>query len=359
MELEAPLPVPRVVAWEVTRACSLACVHCRAVAQPEPHPDQLTTQEGLKLIDDIASFSKPLLILTGGDPLMRPDLFQLAAHATERGLPVVVSPSGTQVNADTVARLKAAGVRAISVSIDGPNPEVHDSFRQVPGAFNAVIKSLDFAREGGLPFQVNTTVCQHNINHLDETFALVKSLGAVAWDVFMLVPTGRGKVEMELTPEQYESTLHRLYDMAARNEIQIKVTCAPHYSRVVRQRGLHAVEHSEAAKQGHAKSTGRPSRAGARGCMAGNGFCFVSHVGDVCGCGYLPIPAGNVREKSFREIYQNSDLFKTLRNADLLEGKCGCCEFRYVCGGCRARALAAGLGLMGEEPYCIYQPRVS
>ncbi|MGQ9525385.1 MAG: TIGR04053 family radical SAM/SPASM domain-containing protein [Armatimonadota bacterium] len=355
------LPVPRVVAWEVTRACALACVHCRAVAQPYPHPKQLTTQEGLQLIEDIASFAKPLLILTGGDPLMRADLFELAAYATAKGLPVVVSPSGTQVTPETVKRLKSAGVRGISVSIDGPNAQLHDSFRQVPGSFDAVVTSLEYAKAGDLPFQVNTTVCQHNVQYLHEMLEFVKGLGAAAWDVFMLVPTGRGKVEMEITPEQYEDVLHFLYDAAASSDIPIKVTCAPHYSRVVRQRGIFALQHGS---EGHmsgmhsrgGKHTGRQSRSGARGCMAGNGFCFVSHIGDVCGCGYLPLPAGNVREKSFREIYQQSELFRILRDVDRLEGRCGCCEFRVVCGGCRARALSSGKGLMGEEPYCTYIP---
>ena len=363
MEQNSAGPVPRVVAWEVTRACGLACVHCRAVAQPHPHPNQLTSEEGIALIDSIAAFAKPLLILTGGDPLLRPDVFDLAAHATASGLPVVLSPSGTQVSPETVQRIKASGIRAISVSIDGPTAEVHDSFRQVPGAFDEVVRSLGYARDGGLPFQINTTVCQHNVHCLEEMLQFVKQQGAVSWDIFMLVPTGRGKVEMEITPQQYEETLVFLHAVATRGELPVKVTCAPHYSRVVRQRGVpdvaSGVSGHPAGSLPHGKMAGRQSRGGARGCMAGNGFCFISHVGDVCGCGYLPIVAGNVRERPFPEIYQESELFVALRDVSRLEGKCGYCEYRVVCGGCRARALTAGNGLMGEEPYCTYQPKLS
>jgi MoaA/NifB/PqqE/SkfB family radical SAM enzyme len=224
---------PRLVAWEATRACDLACVHCRAVAQPVADPRQLRTDEAFRLVDDIAAFQQPvILILTGGDPLKREDIFEVAARATRAGLRVVMSPSGTQVTPTTVSRLKAAGVQRISVSLDGSTPELHDDFRQVPGAFAAATESLAYAREGGLPFQINTTVTQHNRHDLASMLRRAVELGAVTWDVFMLVPTGRGRVQMEITPEAYEETLHFVYEASQTAPIQVKMTCAPHYKRL-------------------------------------------------------------------------------------------------------------------------------
>lgn len=347
-------PVPRVVAWEVTRACRLACRHCRAVAQPFPDLRQLTTEEGKILISQIAQFAHPLLILTGGDPLMRPDIFELARFATDKGLPVVVSPSGTMVTPEIVRKLKEAGVKAVSISIDGPNAKIHDTFRGVPGAFAETVKSLAYLRKGELPFQINTTVTRYNVKYLRAMWKFVIRQQAVAWDVFLLVPTGRATAEMEISPTEYEKTLHLLYELSKISPILIKVTCAPHYSRIRAQRDREPLSVSEAKTP---QITGRPSRQGARGCMAGNGFCFISNIGDVYGCGYLPLVAGNVRQQCFRKIYQESPLFEALRNPDLLQGKCGICEYRYLCGGCRARALATYGNVLAEEPFCTYRPK--
>lgn len=354
---------PRLVAWESTRACNLSCVHCRAEAQPFAHPDQLSTAEAFRLVDQIAEFARPIFIITGGNPLMREDWFEVASHANEKGFRVVMSPSGTNVSSDLVQKIRQSGVQRISVSIDGSNSTIHDSFRQVPGAFDSVIASLVHAREGGLPFQINTTVTRHNIGDLPAMLDLVISLGAVTWDVFMLVPTGRGKVEMEITAAEYEGALAFIYGAAQRAPMQVKMTCAPHYRRLQRQRaheergampapgnGAHPAHGSSTMPGGHGHA------AMARGCMAGNGFCFVSHVGEVFGCGYLPLLAGNIRERHFREIYQQSPLFVELRDYRLLRGKCGPCEYKAVCGGCRARALGVNGDYLGEEPYCTYQP---
>lgn len=346
---------PRLVAWETTRACNLACVHCRAVAQPRPDPRQLSTEEAFRLVDDIATFQEPvILILTGGDPMKREDIFEVADRASRAGLRVVMSPSGTHVTPQSVARLKQVGVQRISLSLDGSTPEIHDAFRQVPGAFAEATQSLAYAREGGLPFQINTTVTQHNRHDLAEMLRLAVELGAVTWDVFMLVPTGRGKVQMEIAPEEYEETLHFVYEASRTAPIQVKMTCAPHYKRLqiqerrreARQAGAGAV----APPQPH------PAHGFSRGCMAGFGFCFVSHIGEVGGCGYLPLLAGSVRQTSLVEVYRESPLFKSIRDPDLLQGRCGICEYRVLCGGCRARALGATGNYLEEEPFCTYQP---
>ncbi len=348
-----PAQAPRLVAWETTRACDLACVHCRAVAQPQSDPRQLSTEEAFRLVDDIAAFQEPaILILTGGDPLKREDIFDVAARASRAGLRVVMSPRGTQVTPGTVQRLKEVGVQRISVSLDGSTAELHDSFRQVPGAFAEASQSLAYAREGGLPFQINTTVTRHNRHDLVNLLRLAVELQAVTWDVFMLVPTGRGKVQMEVTPEEYEETLHFVYEVSQRAPIQVKMTCAPHYKRVqIQERKQRAPQAGTgAAPRAH------PAHGFSRGCMAGFGFCFVSHIGEVGGCGYLPLLAGSVRQASLVEVYRQSPLFKSIRDPNLLQGRCGICEYRVLCGGCRARALGATGNYLEEEPFCTYQP---
>lgn len=344
---------PRLVAWEATRACDLACVHCRAVAQPGPDSRQLSTEEAFRLVDDVAAFRQPvILIITGGDPLKREDIFEVAARATRAGLRVVMSPSGTHVTPAIVSCLKAAGVQRISVSLDGSTPALHDGFRQVAGAFEAATRSLAYAREGGLPFQVNTTVTQHNRHDLADMLRLAVELGAVTWDVFMLVPTGRGRVQMEITPEAYEETLHFVYEASQTAPIQVKMTCAPHFKRIQLQERK---RRGGPPTGGH--GPGHPAHGFARGCMAGYGFCFVSHIGEVGGCGYMPLLAGSVRQGSLVDIYRDSPLFKSLRDPNLLQGRCGVCEYRVLCGGCRARALGATGNYLEEEPFCTYQPK--
>lgn len=356
-----PAQAPRLVAWETTRACDLACVHCRAVAQPRPDPRQLSTEEAFRLVDDIAAFQEPvILILTGGDPLKREDIFDVAARASRAGLRVVMSPSGTQVTPGTVRRLKEVGIQRISVSLDGSTAALHDSFRQVPGAFAEATQSLAYAREGGLPFQINTTVTRHNRHDLANMLQLAVDLRAVTWDVFMLVPTGRGKVQMEITPEEYEETLHFVYAVSQMAPIQVKMTCAPHYKRVqIQERRRQAPQAGTGAGPGTGSGAAprtHPAHGFSRGCMAGFGFCFVSHIGEVGGCGYLPLLAGSVRQASLVEVYRESPLFKSIRDVNLLQGRCGTCEYRALCGGCRARALGATGNYLEQEPFCTYQP---
>ena len=339
---------PRLVAWEVTRACDLACQHCRAVAQPGADPRQLSTAEGFRLIDEIAAFGQPIiLILTGGDPLKRPDVFALAERATQAGLRVVMSPSGTHITPAIVAELKRVGVQRISISVDGSTADLHDRFRCVPGAFAEATASLAYAREGGLPFQINTTVTRHNQHDLTAMLRLAVDLGAATWDVFMLVPTGRGTVQMEITPAEYEAALHFIRDTSGWSSIPVKMTCAPHYKRIQAQ---------ERRRQPAGQRGGGHPHGFSRGCMAGFGFCFVSHIGEVGGCGYLPLLAGNVRQAPLTAIYRDAPLFQSLRDPNLLQGRCGVCEYRMLCGGCRARALGASGNYLGEEPFCTYTP---
>ncbi len=343
---------PRVVAWESTRACNLACVHCRAEAQKLPDPNQLTTQEALNLIDQIAAFCNPILIISGGDPLQRKDIFEIATYASNLGLRVVMSPSGSNITPKIIEKMKTAGIKMISLSIDGSKPEIHDAFRQVPGAFDMVLKAITYARQGGLAFRVNTTVTQHNLYDLPNIHKLSVDMGAKEWDVFMLVPTGRGKVSMEIAPQQYEETLQFIYACNTSSPIPIKVTCSPQYMRIIAQQQKLAPSVSQPQNQSYIRHA-----SGGRGCMAGNGFCFISHVGDVFGCGFLPVKAGNIRQQSFKEVYQKSRLFAELRNHSLLKGKCGKCEYVVSCGGCRARALSTKGNYLEQEPYCNYIPK--
>lgn len=389
-------PAPRLVAWESTRACNLACVHCRAEAQERALPGELTTQEVFRLIDQIAEFAEPIFIISGGEPLYRKDIFDIASYATKKGLRAVLSTNGTLLTPEIIAKMHQAGIKRISVSLDGSNPQRNDSFRMVPGAFAGAVRGLSFARDGNMPFQINTTVTRRNIDDLPEMLKTVIDLGAVTWDVFMLVPTGRGKIEDEVTPEEYEQVLNWVAEVSQTAPISVKVTCGPHYQRIIREKAARARQEGQitVAAQAHPSGSaghlpratdaqagtgapavgtrhdlspilttdrGRPGHPGghpSRGCMAGNGFVFVSYKGEVFPCGYFPVQAGNVREKHFREIYQEAPLFVQLRDLNQLKGKCGRCEYRAVCGGCRARALGKTGDYLAEEPYCIYEPRL-
>ena len=349
---QATGPRPHVVAWESTRACNLACRHCRASAQTEPAPDELTTAQIKAVIDDIAAFARPVFIISGGEPLMRADIFEVARYGRERGLRVVMSPNGTLITSRVARQMAEAGIARISVSIDGSCAERHDAVRGVPGAFDAAMAGLAYAREAGVGFQLNTSVMRQTLDDLPAVLELARRLGAEAWHIFMLVPTGRGQAADEVTPAEYERTLNWIYDTARSSPLPIRVTCGPHYMRVVAVRsgggGLPAANCG-----GGYERMGRATR----GCLAGNGYCFISYQGEVFPCGYLPLEAGNVRRQSFRRIYQQSGLFQMLRDVSRLEGKCGVCEHAAICGGCRARAYSATGNVLAEEPFCLSRPR--
>ncbi len=350
---DGKVPELRMIAWETTRSCNLSCIHCRASAEKGPYPGELDTRAALAFLDNVAAFSKPVIILTGGEPLLREDIFELAAYGTKLGLRMVMATNGTLVNEDSINRMIDSGIQRISVSLDGSSAATHDNFRKVEGSFAASLKALDYARQAGLDFQVNTTITKLNLKEIPAILDLTVSLGAVAHHIFLLVPTGRGKEleEQEIPAEEYERTLNWFYDQRDQVPLQLKATCAPHYMRILRQRSK--AEGKKVSFKTHGLD------AVTRGCLGGIGFCFVSHVGEVQPCGYLEALAGNIKETAFREIWEQSAVFTRLRDYDALEGKCGLCEYKRVCGGCRARAYEATGNFMAEEPYCTYQPRKS
>jgi AdoMet-dependent heme synthase len=343
----------RMVAWEVTRSCNLACVHCRASALCGPYQGELDTDRCKKLLDEIAAFSAPVIILTGGEPLLRPDIFEIASYGNDKGLRMVMATNGTLVTEDIAKKMIASGIRRVSISIDGVDAASHDAFRKVPGAFAGSMAGIEAMKKVGLEFQINTTITKANLSQIKGIFDLAVGIKAAAHHIFLLVPTGRGKdmADQEIPPEAYEETLNWFYEESLRSPIQLKATCAPHYFRIFHQRKGPA---QMAAKHGAGDSA---LHAMTRGCMGGSSFCFISHTGQVQPCGYLELDCGQIKEKSFEEIWHNSSIFKNLRDLNIYGGKCGRCEFIRVCGGCRARAYEITGDYLAEEPFCVYEPR--
>ena len=340
----------RLVAWEVTRNCNLSCLHCRASATEGPYSGDLDTRTSLALLDQIAEIGTPIVILTGGEPLLRSDIFEIAGYGSNIGLRMVMAPNGTLITKKTAKQMVAAGIKRISISIDGATKESHDRFRGVEGAFESAIRGACLAKEAGIEFQVNTTVTKTNLDQIPGIQALAINIGAVAHHIFLLVPTGRGKyiVDQEITAAEYEGTLNWFYDQQKKTPLQLKATCAPHYYRILRQRAKE--EGKSITYQTHGLD------AVTRGCLGGTGFCFISHTGIVQPCGFLDLNCGDVKKVAFKDIWEKSEVFRSLRNFDNLKGKCGKCEFRKVCGGCRARAFEATGDFLAEEPLCSYQP---
>jgi radical SAM protein with 4Fe4S-binding SPASM domain len=344
---------PLVVAWEVTRACPLACRHCRASAQHRAHPAELTHEEGRAFIADLAAgYPGAVLILTGGEPLTRADTLELAAEATASGLRVALSVDvGRLLTPETCAEIAAAGVQRVSFSIHFPDAERSDHFASTPGFFESARSGLANLRHAGVPFQMHTSVMKSNAAALPDLFELATELGAAGWELFFLVPTGRGAglAGEELPPLEQERVLRWLYDLQRTAPFPVKQICAPHFRRV----------EAQAARE---RKQRRPPRITtrlttmSRGCLSGNGFCFVSHVGDVCGCGFLPLAVGNVRDHGFSALYREAPLFQAFRDPGRLGGACGACDYRALCGGCRARAYAATGDPLAEEPDCAHEP---
>ncbi|RJX29241.1 MAG: heme b synthase [Desulfarculus sp.] len=344
------VPALRLVAWETTRRCNLACLHCRAGAQDACYPDELSTAEGEAFLRDLATLGSPIVILTGGEPLLRPDIFHLARFGTDLGLRVVMAVNGTLLTPEIARKLEQAGVKRLSISIDGPDAASHDQFRQQQGAFAGALAGMQAAKDAGLEFQINTTVTRSNLPQIQDIQRSAVDLGAVAHHIFLLVPTGRGRALTGeiISAQEYEDVLHWFADQRGQVPLELKATCAPHYYRVIRQRAQQTGEKLTFASHGLDAVT--------KGCLGGQGFAFVSHTGRVQPCGYLELPAGNIREMPFSAIWQGAELFRELRDPDLLKGKCGVCEYRRVCGGCRARAYEACGDHLAEEPLCMYQP---
>jgi len=329
---------PLVLVWEVTQACDLTCEHCRADAQPQRHPDELTTAEGQRLLDAAARFDdEQLVVLSGGDPLVRDDLVHLVDYGTDRGLRMTLTPSGTRSLTDErIAALEGAGLRRMALSFDGASAATHDAFRGEDGSFESTVRAARAASELGVPLQVNTTVCAATVDELPAIRELVVDLGAVLWSVFFLVPVGRGATLDPVTPERAESVMEWLQTVSEDAPFAVKTTEAPHFRRVGAQRGA-----------------GGP-RGG--GITAGDGFAFVSHVGEVYPSGFLPEPAGDVREDDLVELYREAPLFERLRDPDRLRGKCGTCSFRGLCGGSRSRAYAVTGDPLASDPLCAHVP---
>jgi radical SAM protein len=368
---------PFMIIWETTQACDLACRHCRAEAQPEHDPLNLSTQEAKTLLDQVESFGRPrpIFIFTGGDPFKRTDLFELVRYASEIGLPPAVSPSGTPLlTPDNLRALKEAGAKAISLSVDGSSAERHDDFRRVPGSFQLTTNGWRAARQMGLKLQINTTVTRYNLHDLPQLFKLVQELGAMTWSVFFLVPTGRGRQEDEISPAEYEAVMHFLYDVS--RYISAKTTEGHHYKRVVLQRTIldekgvaledylpvHPIYYELKAgldrvvEQAGLQPRGNGIYRTPMHINAGNGFVFISRRGEVFPSGFLPLSAGNVRQRSLVEIYRQAPLFRDLRDTGKYGGRCGLCEFVGVCGGSRSRAYAVTGDPLAEEPFCTYEP---
>jgi radical SAM protein with 4Fe4S-binding SPASM domain len=388
---------PRLIFWEVTKGCNLRCIHCRATATELMSPTDLSTGKALNIISQIADFGNPILVLSGGEPLYRQDIFQLAEYGTSRGLRVALATNGTMVTKDIAEKIKNAGIKRVSISLDGADATTHDTFRGIPGAFEAAVYGMKNLQQLGVSVQINTTIARHNAHQLPDVLTLARNLGADALHTFLLVPVGCGvdiATEQMVAPDEYERMLNWFYDQSLSGDIELKATCAPHYFRVARQRGAadrlaereqsvpvvshpHEIGPTDMTMPGStgislkpnggppAGHTGHPGghpgdmNAMTKGCLAGTGVCFISHEGEVFPCGYLPAIAGDLRKQSFAEIWNESEVFGMLRNDDNLKGKCGCCEFRHVCMGCRARAFAATGDFLAEEPFCIYQPGTS
>jgi AdoMet-dependent heme synthase len=341
---------PRLVAWEVTRSCNLNCVHCRASAERGPCTGELDTGKALEILDQIAGTGKPIVILTGGEPLLRKDIFDLARHGTELGLRMVMATNGTLLTAVTAGEIKASGIQRVSISLDGADAESHDKFRQVQGAFDAALNGIGVLKESGIEFQINTTVTRHNRDEVSRILDLAIELKAAAHHIFLLVPTGRARdmVNQEIEASEYEDLLGWFYNMRDKTPLHLKATCAPHYYRILRQKAHEKGETVDYANYGLDAVT--------RGCLGGTSFCFISHEGIVQPCGYLELDCGDLKNDTFQTIWTESVIFKRLRNFSDYKGKCGICEYRRFCGGCRARAFEATGDYMEQEPLCIYQP---
>jgi radical SAM protein len=355
---------PFTIAWEVTRACAFACRHCRADAQHQRHPGELTTREALRLIDRLAEFGSPILVFTGGDPMMRPDLFDLIAYADLKGLRCSLTPTATAL--PTIARLRKAGqagVRRLALSLDAPSAAVHDDFRQVQGSWERTLRILHNAGEAGLSVQVNTTVARHNLDILPQMVPFIEQVRAVQWSLFFLVPTGRAQADWMIAPQDHERLFNWLYDLSKTGPFDIKATAAPMYRRVAIQRKKaemnasgSAHPHAPLTFQGagfqYADGLNRPTR----GVNDGNGFLFISHLGQVMPSGFLPIPVADVRSADVVETYRFHPLFKSLRDPSRLKGKCGRCAYRDVCGGQRGRAYGVTGDYLESDPACAYEP---
>ncbi len=349
-------PPLRLVFWETTTGCNLECIHCRRldIAHDLMRTD-LTTDEGRQLIDQIAEVGRPVLVFSGGEPLLRPDIFELAEWAKKRGLLTALATNGTLIDESIAQRISAAGFDRVSISLDGANAATHDRFRGLAGSFDRAVRALDLLGRLGVATQINCTIARHDMDQIEEVLRLGEQAGVAAVHYFLLVPVGCGEQiaeEQMLDPREVEDRLQLLARLEKQTKLQIKATCAPHYYRIRRQQTKDHPPNEKPPSPGRHGSLHSITR----GCLAGSAVCFVSHQGEVFPCGYLPVPAGEIRSQSFGDIWRNSPLFVELRDPSKLGGKCGRCEFKMICGGCRARAFYQFSDYLAEEPYCAYEP---
>lgn len=344
------IPPLHLLAWETTRRCNLACLHCRAAAGAGPYHGELTTDEGISLLNDLATMGQVVVIMTGGEPLLREDIYDLSAYGSRKGHRMVMAVNGTLLTPQIAAKLKDVGIQRLSISIDGATAASHDRLRAVEGAFDGALAGIAACREAGMPFQINTTITKANLTELPAIHELAIKLEAAAHHVFVLVPTGRGEMLRDelVSPEEYDQTLRWLLSRQREGRLFIKPTCAPQYYRLWRQ---------DAQARGEKITPGTHGmEAMTKGCLGGQGFAFVSYKGEVQPCGYLELIAGNIRETPFPVIWAHSELFRQLREVDEYRGKCHSCQYRKVCGGCRARAYAMTGDVLAEDPICPYEP---
>ncbi|MBI4445311.1 MAG: TIGR04053 family radical SAM/SPASM domain-containing protein [Acidobacteria bacterium] len=372
---------PFVAIWETTKTCQLACRHCRAEAITTRDPRELTTAEGFRLLEQLAAMGTPICVLSGGDPAMRDDLSHLVCHGSRLGMRMATIPAATTLlTRQLVRKLKDAGLAQMALSLDGPNAEVHDTFRNTPGAFALTLQGAQYAAEERLPLQINTTFSGSNWNLFDEISQLVKSLNVVFWEVFFLVPMGRGRELGQMNADQFEDLFQKLSNFGRTVDFIVKVTEAPHYRRFLMQNHPSrraadvsnpsgALHSSTAAPDSHRRGhlpahmrrdfgPGGSIGLAPKGVNSGNGHLFVSHIGEVYPSGFLPLSCGNIRRDSVADIYRNHPVFRELRSPELLKGKCGICEFKNICAGSRARAYAMTGDYLAEEPFCVYEPKL-
>lgn len=355
---------PFIVIWETTQACDLACKHCRAEAQPNRHAGELSTAEARRLLEDVRRFGRVVFVFSGGDALKRPDIEELVAYGANLGLRMAITPATTPLaSRERLQALKDAGLSRLAVSLDGSHPGIHDEFRQVAGSFDHGLRILRTSQEIGLTTQVNTVVARHNVDDFDNLCRLMTGLGIVFWEVFFLVPMGRAKPGDVASADEFEAVFNRLYDLSKTAPFDIKATAAPQYNRVVLQRkiaerrnGGGGQPDADVLTSGLSHSM-RDGIGRARNVNDGDGFMFISHLGDIYPSGFLPVKAGNIREHDITDVYRNSPLFLQLRDRSQLRGKCAVCEYRPVCGGSRARSYAVTGDWMEAEPYCAHVPK--
>ena len=354
----------RLLFWESTIRCNLSCAHCRRLEDDDAAVTDMSTQQGKELIEQLAELGQaqpmvPVMVFSGGEPLCRDDVFELIRYAKSLGITPALATNGTMVDEAKAQEISDSGIARVAISLDGATAEVHNKLRKLKGSFDQAIEGIRQLHKKDIPFQINITLTKHNAGQLNDVYELAKSLGAAALHIFMLVPVGCGqtlaKTDM-LTPQEYEEKLVEICKLDEVGELQVKVTCGPHYERVKRELGLHQSRIKSGHGHGGPGTGGSSGKSFSRGCLAGLGVIFVGHKGDVFPCGYLPVNCGNVLKAPLSQIWLNNDDLARMRDSNNLEGKCGICGYRQICSGCRARAYAASGNYMAEEPFCVYIP---